>query len=271
MNRWYRMMASLLVSLWIIASVTSLSRISKAFLVVTGAGNTLTTHSCKHLNPKNTCLGNSALTGWTIVLDPGHGKDPRNGNGTGRSNTGAPGVNGMWEDLNNLAIAQRLESLLASEGAHVYLTRGEYNPGLPGLQGLHNRVVLAERVHANLFISIHQDWNASGRARGAETFYYRDDSRPLAIMVQRQLVTMTGLKDRGVQRGEFYVIKHTTMPAVLVEGGFLSNPMEAKLISTSAFHQKEAEALNRAVLEYVQSSPSPMRSWLQWWPWRRRQ
>ncbi len=217
--------------------------------------------------PENSRLvkNSPALTGWTIVLDPGHGRDPRNGNSHGRSNTGARGVNGVWEDTNTLLIAKRLEDLLAKEGARVYLTRGEYNSGPPGRQSLHNRVALAEKVHANLFISIHQDWSVSATVKGAETFYYQPGSRKFAVIVQRRMIETTGLSDRGVHIGEFYVLKHTTMPAILVEGGFLSNPTEASLITAFAFHQKEADALNRAILEYAQSTVR-----LRWWPWQRR-
>ena len=168
------------------------------------------------------------MTRWTIVLDPGHGKDPRSRSPRGRSYTGAPGVNGVWEDANTLAVARRLASLLQSEGARVYLTRGEFLPAWPGQPGLESRVALAERVHADLFVSLHQDWDATGLAHGVETFYYHADSRPLATVVQHYLVTMTGLRDRGLERGSFYVLQHATMPAVLVEAGFLSHRRQAR-------------------------------------------
>lgn len=209
------------------------------------------------LSPGSACgTVRQSLAHWTIVLDPGHGQDSRHNSSPDRSYTGAPGVNGVWEDTNTLAVAQRLESRLVSEGAQVYLTRGTALPGPPGRPSLQVRVALAERVHAHLFLSLHQDSDRSGQAHGVRTFYYHDDARPLAVLVQHHLVTTTGLRDRGVDRGTFYVLYHTTMPAVLVEVGFLSHRREARRISTPAFHQLEADALNRAILAYVRSCPS---------------
>ncbi|NMP23699.1 N-acetylmuramoyl-L-alanine amidase [Sulfobacillus sp. DSM 109850] len=267
MPRWYGLVSALSLGAMLMAASSQ----TAVGYTLSGRGSPLTplcvrvkaksNHGCPSKNCK-------ALESWTIVLDPGHGKDPRNGNANGRSHTGARGANGAWEDPNNLAVARRLESLLTSEGARVYLTRGEYNPGLPGKPGLRNRVLLAEQVHADIFISLHQDWSSKRTARGGETFYYFADSRPLAAIVQRHLVATTGLKDRGVHVGQFYVLKHTTMPAVLVEGGFLSNPEESALISSPAFHQKEADALNRAVLEYAEGRPRSLRWWTRLWPWR---
>lgn len=185
------------------------------------------------------------LTGHVIVVDPGHGLNP-NGGGY----TGAVGVNGVSEDANVLDVGRRLAALLRAQGATVYLTRGAYDPGPPPVQGLVDRVRFAEDHRAQIFISIHQNDSPSPRARGVSTYYYHADSRTLAADIERQLVAATGLKNLGTPTAPFYVLRWTTMPAVLVEGGFLSNPTEARLISTGSFHQEEAVALDRAVLQY---------------------
>jgi N-acetylmuramoyl-L-alanine amidase len=189
-----------------------------------------------------------ALYGWTIVVDPGHGRDPRYGN-----YTGARGVNGVSEDQNVLDIGERLVSLLRAEGATVYITRGAYDPGPPPKQGLIQRVALAESVHANLFISIHQN-DGSATDHGTQTWYYWSGSATLATDVQQAMIAGTGLVDAGIHQKGFYVVYRTSMPSVLVEGGFLSNPAEAALISTAAFHQREAQALDAGILRYAAAS-----------------
>jgi N-acetylmuramoyl-L-alanine amidase len=192
--------------------------------------------------------GPKPLAGHSIVLDPGHGLNPQDG-----MHTGAQGVNGAWEDDNVLDIGKRLAPLLRSEGATVDLTRTTaWDPGPPPIQGLIDRVRFAEQKHPQIFISIHENDspNHDPTERGGMTWYWRPDSSRLAVLVQGEMVRTAGLKDDGVRQAPFYVIKNTTMPAVLVEGGFLSNASEAQLITSPAFHAREADALNRAILEY---------------------
>jgi len=186
------------------------------------------------------------LAGWILVVDPGHGRNP-----VGGRDTGAIGVNGVSEDQNVLAIARDLAPLLRSEGADVVLTRGVYDPGPPPVQGLIRRVALAEKVHADLFLSIHQN-DGAPRDHGVETFYDTPASRAFAEDIQKAMVAVTGLADLGVHRQAFYVLRNTTMPSALVEGGFLSNPKEAAEISSPAFHALEAKALNEAILLYAE-------------------
>ncbi len=190
-----------------------------------------------------------SLKGWTIVVDPGHGRDPRYGNFTG-----AEGVNGVSEDQNVLDIGQRLVTQLRLQGATVYITRGAYDPAPPPVQGLIKRVSLAEAVHADLFISIHENDGASS-SHGVQTWYYWPRSAALARDVQQAMVADSGLANAGIHQRGFYVVYHTTMPAILVEGGFLSNPSEAALISTASFHARESSALDSAILTYVKANP----------------
>lgn len=191
------------------------------------------------------------LSGRVIVIDPGHGLN----NG---SYTGAHGVNRAWEDANALDIGCRLVGLLSGEGASVYITRGIYDPGPPPVQGLIARVAFAEHHHADVFVSIHQN-DGGASARGAATYYSRSDSRTLAQDIQKAMVATTGLRNDGVLTAPFYVVRKTTMPAVLVEGGFLSNRAEAAEITTPAFHQSEAQALNQGLLAYFGVSPKAAR------------
>jgi N-acetylmuramoyl-L-alanine amidase len=184
------------------------------------------------------------LAGRTVVVDPGHGLY------RGRY-TGDRGVNGVYEDQNVLAIATDLAALLRADGARVVLTRGPQDPGPPPLLGLIARVRTAARAHPDALISIHQDASSDPSVHGVWTYYWRRDSLPLAEDVEQAMVADTGLASRGIRRAPFYVILHGDWPAVLVEGGFLSNPAEARRISTPAFHAQEAAALRQALVRFL--------------------
>jgi N-acetylmuramoyl-L-alanine amidase len=188
------------------------------------------------------------LAGQVVVVDPGHGRDPISHNYTGDH-----GVNGAWEDVNVLDVGRRLLPLLQASGATAYITRGDYDPGPPPLLGLVRRVRFAAAHHATVFVSIHQNNSARGHPseHGVETFWWRPNSRRLAEVMQRALVAGTGLADHGVVRQPFYVLRFGREPAILIEGGFLSNPQEAQLISTPDFHQREAQAIRDGLVAYV--------------------
>lgn len=188
------------------------------------------------------------LAGQVLVVDPGHGKSPLGG-----GYTGDHGVNGAWEDVNVLDIGQRLVPLLQAAGATADITRGQTDPGRPPILGLIRRVRFTAAHHATLFVSIHQNNASKGHPaeHGVETFWFRPDSKGYAETMQRVLVAETGLADHGVARQPFYVLRNSPVPAVLIEGGFLSNPVEAALISTAEFHQKEAVAIRDGLVAYV--------------------
>ncbi len=80
-------------------------------------------------------------------------------------------------------------------------------------------------------------------------------SLDLADIVQRKLVQNTGLESRGVKQAPFIVLKGVNMAAVLVEVGFISNPNEEKLLNTSEFREKIAQALSQSIKEYVKNMP----------------
>lgn len=187
-------------------------------------------------------IGNpgDALKGKTIVVDPGHGgADP-----------GAIGYSGLKEKVVNLITALELARLLDAAGAEVVLTR-------TGDQTVSNlrRVNLANDSGADLFISIHANSYAKNDSNGTEAFYYPNgnsssDSRFLAGLVQKELVDVLGLRDRGVKTNSFYVIKNVDVPAALVELAFLSNPKEETLLKDEKVLHSCAEALYRGIEAY---------------------
>jgi len=180
------------------------------------------------------------LGGVKIVIDPGHGG----------SDPGAVGKSGTYEKNNALATAFKLTELLRSAGAQVILTRS--TDILPSLD---ERAVLANNQKADLFISVHNNSFTSTTAHGTETWYssanpVSSQSKALASSIQSELVKEIGLTNRGIKDANYYVIKYTKMPAVLVEIGFISNPTEEQLLASSAFQAKAALGIYRGVLKF---------------------
>jgi len=164
------------------------------------------------------------------MIDPGHG-----GN-----DSGAVGPSGAKEKDINLAVAERLHLLMSESGIEAYMTRiGDEEVSLA------KRAEKANNISADYFISIHCNAANSPTAHGTETYHYPGSvkGRALAQAVQQELVSATGLADRGVKEANFYVLRMTAMPAILVELAFLSNPEEERLLATSAFQEKCARAI----------------------------
>ena len=196
-----------------------------------------------------------------IVIDPGHGG----------SNVGTRSVDGRFEKEFTLDWALRLAPLLQTNGWTVYLTRtNDVDVSLA------ERVEFAEQCEADLFVSLHFNSPGSGNrsAAGLETYCltpkgmastltrdYDDDitqsfpnnafdeqNLAYAVRLHSALLKLGGVADRAVRRARFQtVLRGHNRPAILIEGGFLSNPAEARRIADPAFRQKMAEALAEAL------------------------
>ena len=196
-----------------------------------------------------------------IVVDPGHGG----------INAGAKSVLGnRYEKEFTLDWAKRLAPLLANNGWTVFLTHTNDVD-----MALSNRVAFAEAHHADFFLSLHFNSAAPDEKQtGLETYcltpmgmpsnltrHFEDDAAlsfannsfdtqnlQYAARLHRALLAVNGHKDRGIRRARFMgVLLGQNRPAVLVEGGYLSNPAEAKQIATPAYRQKLAEAIASAL------------------------
>jgi len=196
-----------------------------------------------------------------IVVDPGHGG----------ANTGARSAhNGAWEKDYTLDWALRLQPLLEQRGWQVWLTRTN-----DADVTLAERVAFAEARQADLFLSLHFNSADGGHQEaGLETYCltpvgmpstltrgYGDDAEQgfpnnafdeanlrLAVRLHRALLRAGGLADRGVRRARFLtVLRGQNRPAVLLEGGYLSHPGEARRIAAAAFRQKLAQAVAEAL------------------------
>ena len=170
-----------------------------------------------------------------IVLDAGHGG----------SDYGAirEGVN--EKDL-TLDITQRVEAILRSKGYKIALTRNDDT-----YLSLEERVEFAEGATPELFVSIHVNSSVSSDPNGIETHYYHDYSKSLAEVIHKHMTKEINAKDRGLFKSKFYVINHTTVPAVLCEVGFLSNDAERNELITDSRKQKTAKAIADGIIEYL--------------------
>ncbi|ACL70300.1 N-acetylmuramoyl-L-alanine amidase [Halothermothrix orenii] len=174
-----------------------------------------------------------------IAIDAGHGGfDP-----------GALGVTGLKEKIVTLDIARKVKTLLEDEGYRVLMTRTDDT-----FISLKDRVKKANDARARIFVSIHANAFNESYSEGIETYISPDktgNSLLLAQNLQEQLVRELKLENRGVKQEELYVLNHSSMPAALVEVGFLSNPHEETLLRSELFRKRVARALYRGILNYI--------------------
>lgn len=186
-------------------------------------------------NDTATLPGNSGRK--LVVLDAGHGA----------KDSGAVGVTGKYEKNFNLAVVLKAAALLKQENmVDVVLTRSDDT-----FLELKERAGMANNLKADLFISVHANSGSSSAASGSETYYQRAASKALANVMHKYLVQATGLSDRGVRYGNFHVIRETTMPAVLLEVGYLSNKGDESLLFSEDLQNKVAAGIVAGIKEYL--------------------
>lgn len=172
-----------------------------------------------------------------IIIDAGHG------------GIDAGAVNGKrYEKDAALSISLKVGSLLAAKGADVIYTRDKDETVELG-----ERCRIANNDDADYFISIHLNAATAKSANGIETYAYgtRGKGPELAKAVQKELIASTGARDRGVKIANFYVLKHTKMPAILIETGFISNDAECLALFKDGYQNIIAEAIAKAVAKTV--------------------
>lgn len=182
-----------------------------------------------------------------IVIDAGHGgRDP-----------GAVS-NGVQEKKLNIDVAKRTERLLKQAGYSVIMTRDD-----DYALNIYNRPKLANEENAHVFLSIHFNSSPNSGANGIETLYAPRDltsvkydaQYPLTEKIHKELIKETGMFNRGIkQRADLIVLKHTEMPAVLVELGFLSNSDDLKIVQTDAYKEACAKAMTNGIIKHIQET-----------------
>ncbi len=200
----------------------------------------------------------------TIVIDPGHG-----GNDDGTK------WRGLAEKDLTLDVGMRLDRLLKLAGFPTVMTRTEdvYIP-------LSDRVNVANQFEDAVFVSVHFNSDRDAASSGVQTHFAKkkelpgpewnwvglfakdrpdtpDTSEELAADVETNLVSRTEARNRGIHANDFYVVHHTRCPAVLVEGGFVSNSFEAQLLRNEEYRERIAEGIAEGVMAYVKSRTPP--------------
>lgn len=174
-----------------------------------------------------------------IVIDPGHG-------GTAPGSMG----NGIVEKELNLKQALAVRDMLESNtDIKVYMTR-EDDSGVENKE----RAIFANDIEADLFVSMHNNSAVQVEANGTEVIYYpheQDDrSKEIARIIQNKIIMYGETRDRGIKTGaDLIVLNSTNMPAVLIEGGFLSNQEDAKTLVSEDFTQRYAYAIYEGLVE----------------------
>lgn len=169
-----------------------------------------------------------------VVIDAGHGG----------SDVGAT-RNGVYEKNITLDVSKRVANLLRKKGYIVEMTRTTDT-----YVSLQDRVAISEDINPDVFVSIHVNSSNSDSPTGLETHYYKDNSLELAKYVHASLLNHVNSKDRGLFKSRFYVINHTTAPAILVEIGFISSPVERAQLVSESRKQATAKAIAEGINDY---------------------
>ncbi len=199
----------------------------------------------------------------TVVIDAGHG-----GNDEGAK------CKGVLEKTLTLDMAFRVETALHKRGFPTLLTRIEDR-----YVSLGDRVAVANILEGSaVFISIHFNQGSGGGVNGIETFYATfktppardwtwvgffshtkelDSGENLAADIQSAVIAKTGARDRGIRPRDLYVTRNSRVPAILIEGGFITNPMESQLLRNEDYADRLAEGIAEGVDEWVQGQPPP--------------
>ncbi|WP_314585497.1 N-acetylmuramoyl-L-alanine amidase family protein [Paenibacillus terrigena] len=176
---------------------------------------------------------------YIVVIDAGHG-----GNDPGTSSP-----NNRREKDFNLPVALKVADLFRDDpNVQIILTRADDT-----YPTLTERVALAKQVQANLFVSIHANSiENKPTISGTETYYSREDaSKAFAQVMHAKLVQATQLPDRGVRQKSLHVTRETTMPAVLLEVGYLSNLSDEAALFSEEFQNRVAQSIKDGINVYL--------------------
>lgn len=189
-----------------------------------------------------------ALTGAKpqILIDPGHG-----GEDEGTHSISPP----IYHEKNiNLSTARLIEEYLKSQQVTTCLTR----TGDETLS-LESRINKTKNLQPKIFVSVHYNAALSSSAHGIEVFYYQSDkdktlskkSKELAELVLSEVIQSTDAKSRGVKHGNYAVIREASMPAILVECGFMTNANEMNKIKSPQYLKKVATGISKGIVTYL--------------------
>lgn len=172
-----------------------------------------------------------------VTIDPGHGGQ----------DAGGFGIGGILEKDITLPVGIKVAQILQHNGIQVVMTRNsDYFLDLQG------RVNITERVNSDIFVSIHANSiDTRPDVNGLETYYHDNRGFNLARIIHNRIVKKTGVKDRGVRKARFYVIRKSSIPSILVEMGYITGDEDAQKLKTLDYQNKMAEAIAEGIIQYL--------------------
>ena len=179
-----------------------------------------------------------------VVIDPGHGG----------YDSGSIGVKKTQEKNITLSVSLKLGRILEANGIKVVYTHSndKITWSMNERSNLLSRSKISNDSLADIFISIHTNSIKLNNIRGIETYYYPGSTKGklLASLIQKELIKDTKLNNRGIRSEDFLVLQNVKATAVLVELGYISNVYEEAILSNTAYQDKFAQAMARAILSY---------------------
>ena len=216
------------------ASTTTPS--SRSSTTASNSRSSTTTSSSRSTSAPSSSRSSSAeptsRPSTVVVIDAGHG---------GHDRGGIPGQR-VAEKMMTLDVAQRLRTVLAASGYRTIMTR-DSDVFVP----LGTRVAIANSYSNAIFVCIHFNSATRQGANGIETYFYSSQSLALASAIHYYVSRAAPSLNRGVRRRGYYVLRRTTIPSVLVECGFLTNPSEAQYAQSASYRQTLAEQIARGI------------------------
>ena len=179
-----------------------------------------------------------------VVIDAGHGgNDP-----------GKVGVNNALEKDINLQIAEKVKTYLEKNGIEVVMTREDDVMEDTKLEDMKKRVALINKTNPAITVSIHQNSYSDSSVKGAQVFYYTgsEKSKEAASLMQEELRKIDNENTRQIKdNNNFYMLKKTEVPTIIVECGFLSNSGEAEKLVSEQYQDQMAEAICSGILTWL--------------------
>lgn len=183
------------------------------------------------------CAFASLAFSKTVVIDAGHG---------GRDVGGKFGK--VYEKHLALDTAMRLEYYLKKKGYNTVMVRRSDR-----FVSLSQRSAIANRHPGAIFVSIHYNYTWKRNVEGLETFYHSGKSKALATAVHKGMHSQVRCADRGVKSARYYVLRNTRIPAILVEGGFLSHSGERSQCKKGSYRDNLVRGIVDGIVRFDKS------------------
>ena len=179
-----------------------------------------------------------------VVIDAGHGGD----------DPGKVGINNALEKDINLQIAEKVKRHLEKNGIEVVMTREDDVMEETKLEDMKKRVELINKTKPAIAVSIHQNSYPDSSVKGAQVFYYTDSeiSKDAASLMQEELRKKDNENTRQIKdNNNFYMLKKTEVPTIIVECGFLSNAGEAEKLVSDEYQEQMAQAICSGIMTWL--------------------